>query len=200
MPLDRTATVDEVELLLPDVRCAGCIGPVETALAAVPGVLSARVNLTAKRAKVEIAPAKGNGEELVSTLVAALERAGFTARPFDRGMDGGITADQTGRDLLIRIGVAGFAAMNVMLLSVSVWSGAEAATRDLLHLDLGPDRTARDGICWYALLSQRTWRVGRPAPEHGRADFAGDHAGGVEFADRDRTGAASTPISTLGSC
>src|SRR5690606_26748835 len=42
-------------------------------------------------------------------------------------------ADRTGRDLLLRIGVAGFASMNVMLFSVSVWSGAEAATRDLLH-------------------------------------------------------------------
>ena len=35
--------------------------------------------------------------------------------------------------LLSRLAVAGFAATNVMLLSVAVWSGAEAATRDLLH-------------------------------------------------------------------
>ena len=38
-----------------------------------------------------------------------------------------------GRDLLARIGVAGFASMNVMLLSVAVWSGASDTTRDLLH-------------------------------------------------------------------
>ena len=41
--------------------------------------------------------------------------------------------DAAGRDLLARIGVAGFAAMNVMLLSIAVWSGAEGTTRDLMH-------------------------------------------------------------------
>ena len=129
MPLDRTMTPSELELLLPDIRCAGCIGPVERALADVPGVISARVNLSAKRAKVAVAP----GAVEADTLVSALDAAGFAARPFDKGTDGGQTADRTSRDLLMRIGVSGFAAMNVMLLSISVWSGAEAATRDLLH-------------------------------------------------------------------
>ena len=41
--------------------------------------------------------------------------------------------DRQGRDLLMRLGVAFFSMMNVMLLSVAVWSGAEAATRDLFH-------------------------------------------------------------------
>jgi P-type Cu2+ transporter len=42
--------------------------------------------------------------------------------------------DRQGRDLLMRLGVAGFAMMNIMLLSVAVWSGATDATRDLFHL------------------------------------------------------------------
>ncbi|MEF9606053.1 ATPase, partial [Paracoccus sp. PXZ] len=42
-------------------------------------------------------------------------------------------ADRQGRDILMRIGVSGFAMMNIMILSVAVWSGAEDATRDLFH-------------------------------------------------------------------
>ncbi|RYG85697.1 copper-translocating P-type ATPase, partial [bacterium] len=37
------------------------------------------------------------------------------------------------RELGIALGIAGFAAMNIMLLSVSVWSGATGHTRDLFH-------------------------------------------------------------------
>jgi Cu2+-exporting ATPase len=50
-------------------------------------------------------------------------------------LDGG--ADDTDKvlpELLRALGVAGFAAANIMLLSVSVWSGADAATRDIFHI------------------------------------------------------------------
>ena len=62
-----------------------------------------------------------------------LAEAGWAARRFEPGVHGEAAADRTGRDLLLRIAVAGFASMNVMLLSVSVWSGVDAATRDVLH-------------------------------------------------------------------
>ncbi len=55
------------------------------------------------------------------------------ARPFDPRETGLTKDDREGGRLLKALAVSGFAASNVMLLSVSVWSGAEDATRDLFH-------------------------------------------------------------------
>ncbi len=117
-----------IALSVPSVHCAACISTVEGALAALPGVHSARVNLTLKRASVEADP-----EVTAEDLTSVLEQVGYEAHELDAGTLSATQADKAGRDLLMRLAVAGFATMNVMLLSVSVWSGAEAATRDMFH-------------------------------------------------------------------
>ncbi|KPQ12890.1 MAG: Cu2+ exporting ATPase CopB [Rhodobacteraceae bacterium HLUCCA09] len=122
------AQAGRVMLSLPGIRCAGCITGVEKALAAEPGVRSARVNFTLKRATVETDPGVPPAR-----LIAALDRAGHTAHELDASALSMTETDRAGRDLLMRLAVAGFAAMNVMLLSVAVWSGAADATRDLFH-------------------------------------------------------------------
>ncbi|WP_375688682.1 heavy metal translocating P-type ATPase [Pseudooceanicola sp. LIPI14-2-Ac024] len=125
----RAAMADAtISLSLPGIHCATCISGVEGALARVPGVQSARVNLTLKRASIRADA--GIGAE---DLVAVLERAGYEAHELDAGAIAATRTDRAGRDLLMRMAVAGFAMMNVMLLSISVWSGAEDATRDLFH-------------------------------------------------------------------
>jgi P-type Cu2+ transporter len=58
-------------------------------------------------------------------------RAGYAAHLFDAGAD---EKDEVLSELVRALGVAGFAAANIMLLSVSVWSGADAATRDFFHI------------------------------------------------------------------
>ncbi|CAM5321769.1 heavy metal translocating P-type ATPase [Frigidibacter albus] len=109
-------------LSLPTAHCAVCISDVERALAAEPGVRHARVNLTLKRVAVEADP-----EVTAERLVAVLDRIGYEAHELDPGTLMVTETDRRGRDLLMRIGVSGFAMMNVMLLSVAVWSGAEDA-------------------------------------------------------------------------
>lgn len=115
-------------LSLPSIHCAACISSVERVLNAHPGVRGARVNLTLKRAQIEADP-----DVSAEQLAARLEAAGFEAHELDTGALKATETDKAGRDLLMRLAVAGFASMNVMLLSVAVWSGAEAATRDLFH-------------------------------------------------------------------
>jgi Cu2+-exporting ATPase len=118
-------------LSLPTAHCATCITDVETALRAYPGVRSARVNLTLRRATVD-APGVAAGD-----LVQVLDGIGYEAHELDPDALSATAADRQGRDLLMRIGVSGFAMMNIMILSVAVWSGAEDATRDLFHFISG---------------------------------------------------------------
>ena len=115
-------------LSVPTVHCAACISAIERELSKTPGVQSARVNLTLKRASVE-----ADRDVTAADLISVLERIGYEAHELDVGTLSATENDKAGRDLLMRLAVAGFASMNVMLLSVSVWSGAEAATRDMFH-------------------------------------------------------------------
>lgn len=115
-------------LSLPTAHCAACISTVERGLAAYPDVHSARVNLTLRRVSVDAAP-----EVTADMLVERLAGLGYEAHELDAGTLSATETDKQGRDILMRLGVAGFSMMNIMLLSVAVWSGAEDATRDLFH-------------------------------------------------------------------
>ncbi|MFT4150196.1 MAG: heavy metal translocating P-type ATPase [Paracoccaceae bacterium] len=119
-------------LSLPTAHCAACISTVENRLADWPGVRSARVNLTMKRVSVDADPGV-----TADALIAALKGVGYEAHELDAGLLSATETDRQGRDLLMRLGVAGFSMMNVMLLSVAVWSGATDATRDLFHFISG---------------------------------------------------------------
>lgn len=117
-------------LTVPGMKCAGCIGKIERELPKVPGIAAARANLTAKRVAIRHDPALGE-----EALAAALLTLGFESQLVaDADLLGPQAAEAAERKALNRaLGVAGFGMMNVMLLSVSVWSGAEGATRELFH-------------------------------------------------------------------
>lgn len=113
----------QVELSVPAVHCAACIQSVESRLRELPTVEAARVNLSTRRVSV-----RWRGDVL-PPIVATLAKLGYPPNLFD---DTG-EKDPALSELLRGLGVSGFAAGNIMLLSVSVWSGAEGATRDLFH-------------------------------------------------------------------
>ncbi|MCR8826714.1 heavy metal translocating P-type ATPase [Pseudosulfitobacter koreensis] len=117
----------DIILSLPTIHCAGCIAGVERSLRTLPGVKAARVNLSLKRVNVQT-------ETLTDAqLVTRLRDAGFEAHPLDRSvLDTG--KDAEGQRLLVKLAVAGFAMMNVMLFSVAIWSGASDSTRELFHM------------------------------------------------------------------
>ncbi|WP_366937141.1 heavy metal translocating P-type ATPase [uncultured Aquabacterium sp.] len=89
-PVDRIALIQAVEKVGYDVpagtvelavggmTCASCVGRVEKALKAVPGVTEATVNLATERATVR-------GVAAVADLIAAIEKVGYEASPVDTG-------------------------------------------------------------------------------------------------------------------
>jgi P-type Cu2+ transporter len=124
----RAERSGRIVLSLPNAGGVQSISTVEAALQALPGVHSARVNLTQKRVSVE-----AEGHVTAAQLIATLATQGQEAHELDPGLLSATETDRQGRELLMRLGVAFFSMMNVMLLSVAVWSGAEDATRDLFH-------------------------------------------------------------------
>jgi Cu2+-exporting ATPase len=118
-----------IDFLVPEIHCASCLTRIEDRLDGMPGVSHSRANLTSRRVGVTFDPSSGDPDEMLK----AIEGLGYSARPFDAAAFDAAGRDDVGRDLIRSMAVAGFAAGNVMLLSVSVWSGAEDATRDLFH-------------------------------------------------------------------
>lgn len=119
-----------LDLSVPGVYCGACITKIEGALRGTPGVESARVNLSTKRVSVTFRDGVKGRRPDPADFVAAIATQGYQSHLFQDLAEGN---DALRNQLLIAVAVAGFAATNIMLLSVSVWSGAEAATRDLFH-------------------------------------------------------------------
>ncbi|MBV5271775.1 MAG: cadmium-translocating P-type ATPase [Afipia sp.] len=117
--------VRQTDLSVPSIHCGGCIQAIEAALGALPGVEQARVNLSTKRVAI-----RWQADKPPPPFVATLDRIGYHAHLSDLGSD---AKDETLTELIRALAVAGFAASNIMMLSVSVWAGAEPATRDLFH-------------------------------------------------------------------
>src|SRR5512132_1962400 len=120
-----------MDLAVEGVGCAACIRKIEGGLKRLPGVVEARLNFTNRRLAVD-----WREEELAAAdVIAALEDIGYHAHPFEPERAEAEEARQM-RWLVKCLAVAGFAAMNIMLLSVSVWSGnldMSQETRDFFH-------------------------------------------------------------------
>jgi Cu2+-exporting ATPase len=117
--------VRQTDLAVPGIHCGGCIHKVEAALGALPGVEKARVNLSTKRVAI-----RWQADKPPAPFIETLNEIGYDAHLHDAGAE---QTDDTLKELIRALAVAGFAASNIMLLSVSIWSGAEVSTRNMFH-------------------------------------------------------------------
>jgi P-type Cu2+ transporter len=126
-----------IELAVEGIHCGGCMRTIENGLSAMPDIVRARVNLTDRRVAVEWREGKVDPNGFIDRL----SELGFRAYPFDSGKSAS-DERREGRELLRCLGVAAFAAMNIMLLSVAVWSGNVS--------DIAPEQ--RDFFHWLSAL------------------------------------------------
>ena len=105
-----STTPEHVDLALEGLHCASCVGRAERALAAVPGVDSATVNLATERAAIDFDPTVAG----VPQLVRAIAEAGYAATPLT-----GSAPRSPGRDPLVgRMLVAIVLSVPVLALSM----------------------------------------------------------------------------------
>ncbi|MBX3146843.1 MAG: cadmium-translocating P-type ATPase [Gemmatimonadales bacterium] len=112
---DGTASA---ELYLEGVHCASCVWLVERVPLLVPGTLSVELDVRRALAQVRWSPAQAP----LSTIAQTLDRLGYPPHPF-RGVAREAMRRREDRAALVRIGVAGAIAGNVMLPALALYSG-----------------------------------------------------------------------------
>lgn len=118
--VDALGDIRTIHLLVEGIHCAACAWLIENSLSKQLGVLSAEVNLTSKRLRLRwdnrLAP--------LSSFLKTLSKVGYAATPFDADNAEGALARRH-RALLYRMAFAGFAMMNLMWISIALYSGAD---------------------------------------------------------------------------
>ncbi len=124
--------LSHLELSIYGARCGGCISKIEGGLKKLPGVETARLNLSTGK----LAAAWRTGAVAPIEVTRTISGLGYRATPFDPEA-AKEEEDTEGRFLLRCMAVAGFAMANIMLLSVSVWAGHDGemgpAARAMMH-------------------------------------------------------------------
>ena len=113
-------------LSVPSIHCGQCIATIEKTLSSRPEIKSARANLSLRRVSVIVDDAQSP-----SVIVKTLDELGYPSQSIDDENSGEV--DHEFVTLVRSLAVSGFASANIMLLSVSVWSGATPATAQLFH-------------------------------------------------------------------
>jgi P-type Cu2+ transporter len=124
--------LSELNLMVDGIQCGACVWLIESVLAAQEGVVQGRVNMTTRRLRLKWQERSANIED----VLASIERLGYRLAPYDPASVKAAN-DRTAQTLMKALAVAGFAAGNLMLLSIGIWvgfsQGMGEAVRSLMH-------------------------------------------------------------------
>lgn len=129
-PQDTAKQLVQSNLLLDGLRCAACSGIIEQGLKATPGVISARVSMSKKRAVVVWSPAFTKP----SKILGAIQALGYSAGPASQ-YESDLESLKKQRAAFWRWMVAGFCMMQVMMYaSPTYFTEPGEISTDILHL------------------------------------------------------------------
>lgn len=131
------AATREATLLVEGITCPSCIRKIEQSLADLPGVSECSINFSNHQASVRW----NAGRVRISEILDNIARLGYRAYPWEGQREQARFAEQR-RSGLLRIGLAGVLAVQVMMISVGLYAGES----------YGIDRELRDFLRWVAAL------------------------------------------------
>jgi P-type Cu2+ transporter len=122
--------LNQINLMVEGLHCAACVWLIEALLAQNADVVWGRVNMTTRRLTIRWQ----SGAEQIGQILAPLQAIGYHLIPYDPQKFAS-DIEEKESELLRAVAVAGFAAANVMLFSVSIWAGTDMgpATRSFMH-------------------------------------------------------------------
>ena len=105
-------------LQIQGITCTGCIIKIENSLKKQKQIKSARINFSTNRLEVI-----WNGDKnYINEIIGLIEKLGYKGEPFE--YSNYLEKEQNRiKNLLIAVGVSGFASTNIMLFSVALWAG-----------------------------------------------------------------------------
>ncbi|MCY4338603.1 MAG: cation-translocating P-type ATPase [Gammaproteobacteria bacterium] len=127
----------ETTLLVEGITCPSCIRKIEQGLAALGGVSACAINFSSHQARVRWDPRRLR----LSGILAEIARLGYRAFPCGGEQEQAQFAESR-RAGLLRIGLAGVLAMQVMMISIGLYAGQGGAM----------DAELRDFLRWVAAL------------------------------------------------
>jgi Cu+-exporting ATPase len=119
-----------VDLVIEGIHCAACIWLNEKVLAQKEGIVEASINFTNNKAKIIW------DEETIalSTVIDTIRSIGYNAYPYDRTKED-VKATKNKKDYFMRMAIAVFASMNIMMIDVAKYAGFFTGMKEeTLHL------------------------------------------------------------------
>ena len=132
--IDQYITTNEkdistLHLMVSGLHCAACVWLIETVLNKQNGITHARMNMTTRRLTISWNATQTTAQKLIEPIF----KLGYSLLPYDPTLLNDQTHQEEKR-LLIALAIAGFAAANVMLLSVGLWAGGKSLPTSTLSL------------------------------------------------------------------